>query len=207
MIRASTVTPPNYLISASVLPLLVPLQQVPLIGPVLADVLDAPLRVLVEAGYDRTISPGEATGWDYGYFPDPAVLARNFLVAIPTGWDNGLQDLLGIRPFGTQRPGPYGVGGPDVSYLNSDATADATSPTSSAASELTTAPVTMGRSRRQASQVADAAAPASDSAITASASSPKKPSGARPAAPKAGQPTTVNRHGGTANSARVRAHA
>jgi hypothetical protein len=118
-----------YLIPTPILPLLAPLQQVPLVGYPLADALDAPLRVLVEAGYNRTISPGQPTPWNPLYFPDPIALGINFLVAIPTGLDNGLQDIIGTRPFGTQRPGPYGVGGPDVTYVNPPATTATTQPT------------------------------------------------------------------------------
>jgi hypothetical protein len=121
-----------YLIPTAILPLLAPVQQLPFIGRPLADALDAPLRVLVEAGYDRTKSPGQPAPWNPLYMPNPVALATNFLVAIPTGLDNGLQDVIGIRPFGTQRPGPYGVGGPDVSYTNTPA---ATKP-------ATTAPAT-----------------------------------------------------------------
>jgi len=111
-----------YLIPTAILPLLMPAAQLPLVGYPLADALDPPLRVLVEAGYNRSISPGQPTPWNPLYFPNPLALAVNVVDAIPTGLDNGLQDIVGIRPFGTQRPGPYGVGGPDVTYLNPPAT-------------------------------------------------------------------------------------
>jgi hypothetical protein len=111
-----------YMIPTAILPLLTPVDQIPVIGHALADTLDAPLRVLVEAGYDRTTSPGQPTPWNPLYSPDPIAVAVNVAVAIPTGLDNGFEDLSGIRPFGTQRPGPYGVGGPDVTYLNPPAT-------------------------------------------------------------------------------------
>jgi PE-PPE domain len=48
-----------YMIPTAILPLLTPVEQIPVIGHALADTLDAPLRVLVEAGYDRTRSPGQ----------------------------------------------------------------------------------------------------------------------------------------------------
>jgi hypothetical protein len=67
--------------------------------------------VLVEAGYDRTTSPGVPTPFNPLYFPNPATLGTNFLVAIPTGLDNGISDFAGSRPFGTVRPGAFGVGG------------------------------------------------------------------------------------------------
>lgn len=106
-----------YLIPAATIPLLRPLAAVPGIGPLLATVLDPPLRVLVETGYDRTINPGAPTPAKYLYFPNPITAAVNFLAAIPTGWDNGVAYLTGDpanRPFHTTPPGPYGVGGPEV---------------------------------------------------------------------------------------------
>jgi hypothetical protein len=103
-----------YMISTPVLPLLMPLQQFGPAGSIAADVLDPVLRVMVESAYDRTISPGVPTPWNPMYFEDPVKLTRDLLVAMPTGWDNGIQDLTGVRPFGTQRPGAYGVGGGEV---------------------------------------------------------------------------------------------
>jgi hypothetical protein len=103
-----------------------------MIGHPLADALDAPLRVLMEAGYNRTISPGQPTPWNPLYVPNPISLVVNLAVSIPAGLDNGLQDIIGSRPFGTQRPGPYGVGGPSVTYLNpadTTATSQTTAPT------------------------------------------------------------------------------
>lgn len=109
-----------YLISTPILPLLMPLENFGPLGHALADTLDAPLRVIVESAYDRTVSPGVPTPWDLTYFPNPATFAGNLVVSIPTGLDNGIQDLFGDRPFGTTRPGPYGVGGPDVTYTVPD---------------------------------------------------------------------------------------
>lgn len=106
-----------YLFPAEVLPLVRPLTVVPYLGPLLATVLDPPLRVLVETGYDRTINPGAPTPAKYLYFPNPIATTVNFLTAIPTGWDNGISYLTGDpanRPFHTTPPGPYGVGGPPV---------------------------------------------------------------------------------------------
>lgn len=106
-----------YLIPTPTLPLLMPLAQIPLIGPPLATTLDPPLRVLVEAGYNRTINPGAPTPAKYLYFPGPVKTTVNFLVAIPTGWDNGIAYLTGDpanRPFGTSPQPTYGVGGPPV---------------------------------------------------------------------------------------------
>ncbi len=106
-----------YLIPTEILPLVRPLTVVPYLGPLLAAVLDPPLRVLVEAGYDRTINPGAPTPAKWLYLPNPISTTLNFLKAIPTGWDNGIAYATGDptnRPFGTTPPGPYGVGGPPV---------------------------------------------------------------------------------------------
>jgi hypothetical protein len=102
-----------YLYPTQLLPVLMPLAQLGVPSPILAG-LDAPLRVLVEAGYDRTISPGQPTPANFLYFPNPAALAVNLIVSIPTGVDDSLSALGLGRPLGTQVPGPYGVGGPPV---------------------------------------------------------------------------------------------
>lgn len=114
-----------YLLPTEILPLLIPLQQIPLVGTALADALDPPLRVLVEAGYDRSISPGEPTAFDVTYFPDPVALVNDFAAAIPVGLDNGVEDLIGVRPFGTQRPGTYGVGAEVELVTTSESASDA----------------------------------------------------------------------------------
>jgi hypothetical protein len=103
-----------YLVPTAIIPLLLPLDSVPVIGHPLAVTLDPFLRVLVEAGYDRTISPGTPTNWNLLYAPNPVDLVHNLAEAIPTGLDNGAQDLTGDRPLGTDEPGPYGVGGAPV---------------------------------------------------------------------------------------------
>ncbi|WP_156752539.1 PE-PPE domain-containing protein [Mycobacterium sp. ACS1612] len=103
-----------YMIPQPILPLLSSVQALPVVGNPLADALDAPLRVLVEAGYNRTVSPGQPVPFNPLYMPNPVKLTADFLVAIPTGLDNAFEDTIGIRPFGTVRPGPYGVGGPAV---------------------------------------------------------------------------------------------
>ncbi len=106
-----------YMIPTPVLPLLMPLDAIPLIGHPLAVTLDPFFRVLVEAGYDRTINPGQPTTAKWLYIPNPISTLVNLVVAIPTGLDNLVSTVTGNplnRPFGTQAPGPYGVGGPDV---------------------------------------------------------------------------------------------
>lgn len=100
-----------YLIPTYPLPLLMPLESIPVIGFPLADTLDPLLRVIVESAYDRNTSPGVPTPANPLYFPNPATFATDLLVAVPTGLDNGIGDFTGNRPFGTTRPGPYGVGG------------------------------------------------------------------------------------------------
>jgi PE-PPE domain len=109
-----------YMIPTYPVPLLMPLEeQIPTVGPILADMLDPAVRLLVEAGYDRTISPGQPTPANFLYFPNPIALGENLLIAIPTGLDNGWQDIIGVRPFGTERPdvtgqGAYGIDGQPV---------------------------------------------------------------------------------------------
>jgi hypothetical protein len=100
-----------HMIPVKLLPLLQPLAQLGVPMPLLA-ALDAPLRVLVEAGYDRTVSPGQPT--PAGLVPaiNPVALAINIVRAITTGIDDGLQQLGFRRRFGTTAAGPYGVGKP-----------------------------------------------------------------------------------------------
>jgi hypothetical protein len=100
-----------YLIPTYPLPLLMPLDSIPVIGFPLADTLDPPLRVVVESAYDRSASPGQPTPFNPLYFPNPATFGTDLLVAIPTGLDNGISDFTGTRPLGTDRPGAFGVGG------------------------------------------------------------------------------------------------
>ena len=108
-----------YLVPTYPAPLLMPLQQIPTVGPILGDMLDPAVRLLVEAGYDRNISPGQPTPANPLYFPNPIALGENLPIAMATGVDNGLQDIFGVRPFATKRPdvtgqGAYGVNGPPV---------------------------------------------------------------------------------------------
>lgn len=103
-----------YLIPTPTLPMLMPLDSIPTVGPILADTLDPVLRVLVEAGYDRTVNPGQPTPANFLYFPNPLSVATNVVLAIPVGLDNGIFDVTGTRPLGTKPEGTYGVGGPAV---------------------------------------------------------------------------------------------
>lgn len=106
-----------YLHPTPILPLLMPLAGLPFLGMPLALAADAPLRVLVETGYDRTINPGQPTPAKYLYFPDPIATLLNVVRAIPTGWDDSISYIAGnplYRPFGTSPQPVYGVGGPPV---------------------------------------------------------------------------------------------
>lgn len=106
-----------YLQPAKLLPMLVPVDQMPLVGPTLARALDAPLRVLVETGYDRTINPGEPTPANVFYWPNPIKTFVDLLLAVPTGWDDAISYLSNdptFRPFHTAPQSTYGVGGPPV---------------------------------------------------------------------------------------------
>ena len=105
-----------YMIPSQRLPLLMPLTEAGVPSPVVT-MLDAPTRVLVEAGYNRTLSPGAPTQASILYFPNPVKTGMNFIIAIPTGMDDGAQEAANIRPFGTapiDQRSPYGVGGPPV---------------------------------------------------------------------------------------------
>ncbi len=103
-----------YLIPTYPLPLLMPVEWIPVIGPALADMWDPVMRVLVEAGYDRTSDPGDPTPYDIFHSPNPFTLVSNVLEAVRVGQDNWSENLGLGRPLGTERPGPYGVGGPPV---------------------------------------------------------------------------------------------
>ena len=106
-----------YLEASPVLPLLIPLAAVPFVGSPLAAVLDPPLRVLVEAGYDRTINPGQPTPAQWHYTTNLIDATVNLIRSVPTGWDNAIADITdnpANRPFHTEPQGAYGVGGPPV---------------------------------------------------------------------------------------------
>lgn len=112
-----------YLYPTYPVPLLVPVQLIPVIGPLIADALDPLVRLIVEAGYDRTVSPGQPAAANIGYVPAPAALAADVPRAIATGVDNLLQGIGFGRVLQTDRPqvgpgttgqGAYGIGGPPV---------------------------------------------------------------------------------------------
>jgi hypothetical protein len=80
--------------------------------------LDAPLRVMVEWGYDRQTSPGAPTGISLLRIANPIQDAANLATAVRVGIDDGLAEAAGDpahRPLGTQPAGMYGVGGRKIS--------------------------------------------------------------------------------------------
>lgn len=103
-----------YMIPTGRLPLLEPLAQIGIPAPILT-ALDAPLRVLVEWGYDRDGTPGDPTGAKVLRLKNPISDLVNLAVAIPTGWDDGISQAVGdpgFRPFQTKpSSSPFGVGG------------------------------------------------------------------------------------------------
>lgn len=104
-----------YMIASARLPILTPLAQIGVPDPVLA-ALDAPLRVMVEWGYDRQTSPGIPTTAQLIRLGNPLTDLVNLAVAIPTGWDDGISEAVGnpnFRPFNTTpTASAFGVGGP-----------------------------------------------------------------------------------------------
>jgi hypothetical protein len=80
--------------------------------------LDAPLRVMVEWGYDRQTSPGDPTGISLLRIANPLQDAADLAKAVRVGIDDGLAEAAGDpnhRPLGTQAAGMYGVGGREIS--------------------------------------------------------------------------------------------
>lgn len=114
-----------YLLPAARLPLLMPLVRLGVPAPIL-DVLDAPLRVIVEWGYDRGINPGNPTAATLANPHDPITMVCNLLAAIPIGLDDGLQQAGFGRPLGTTPAGPFGVGGTTLSTAPVPATSPST---------------------------------------------------------------------------------
>jgi hypothetical protein len=107
-----------YMIPTDRLPLLMPFEQLGVPSPILT-ALDAPLRVIVEWGYDRN-PDSVGTPTRAGLFPlvNPITGVVNLVVAIPTGLDDGLAEAAddpNFRPLGTTAPtSPFGVGGEEL---------------------------------------------------------------------------------------------
>jgi hypothetical protein len=98
-----------YIIPTDTLPLLIPLQQAGVPQPVVA-ALDAPLRVIVEWGYDRSISPGVPTKAGLVPFTNPVTDLANLARSIPVGIDDGVQAAGAGRPLGTTAADFSGLG-------------------------------------------------------------------------------------------------
>jgi hypothetical protein len=97
-----------YLIPSETLPLLIPLQLLGVPSPIIK-ILDAPLRALVEMGYDRQINPGEPVAAQWARSGgDPLADLRTLGVAMQTGLDDGIEEVTGTRPFHTQPTDMYG---------------------------------------------------------------------------------------------------
>jgi PE-PPE domain len=126
-----------YLIPAVRLPLLMPLEQIGVPGPILA-VLDAPLRVIVEAGYARDRSPGEHVQFQLLPSVNPVTIVVNLAGSIPVGIDDGLQEAGLGRALGTPDVlRPFGVGGPTYPKPSTTAVEAATLDAAPAAAEET----------------------------------------------------------------------
>ncbi len=90
-----------------------PLEQVGVPKPILL-VANAPLKVLIEAGYYRGTSPGQNVPFQLLPEKDPITLAVNIARSIPVGIDDGLEAAGAGRALGTAPfTNPYGVGGAD----------------------------------------------------------------------------------------------
>jgi PE-PPE domain len=109
-----------YMFMTYPLPILMPLEAIPVIGPIAVDILDPVMRVLVESAYNRTANPGAPTPFNIFYFPNPVQFGTGLILATATGLQLGFQDITGARTPGSTPAylvGPnavYYVGGPPV---------------------------------------------------------------------------------------------
>lgn len=102
-----------YTMGTDLLPLLRPLEQIGVPRPLLL-ALDAPLRVIVEQGYDRGSNFGRPSPAGIIRLSNPVDDLVNLLTAVAVGVDDGLQAGGFGRPLNTKPAGMYGVGGPAV---------------------------------------------------------------------------------------------
>jgi PE-PPE domain len=104
-----------YMLATKRLPILLPLAAIGVPDPILA-VLDAPLRELIEQGYERDVPPGVPTRVKLVRLSNPVTDVVNLAVATATGLDDGLSLAAGdpsYRPFHTTpAKSTFGVGGP-----------------------------------------------------------------------------------------------
>jgi len=101
-----------YLIETDIVPLLQPLES--FIPKPILKALDAPLRVIIEDAYDREISPGTPTSFSWWPVNDPFGLAVKLIKSIPVAVDNFFEGFGFRRVLGTEAPGTFGIGGPDL---------------------------------------------------------------------------------------------
>jgi hypothetical protein len=170
-----------YLIPAERLPLLMPLEQIGVPGPILA-VLDAPLRVMVEAGYARDRSPGEHVQFQLLPSVNPVTFVVNLAGSIPVGIDDGLQEAGLGRALGTPDVlRPFGVGGPTYPKPSTTAVEAATLDAAPAAAEETGG-TSAARSPQDEAVTDEDPTPAAESADTDTDTSPTEAT--RPDRPK-----------------------
>ena len=101
-----------YLIEADLVPLLQPLRL--FLPEAILQAIDAPLRVIIEDAYNRNIGPGVPTRASWWPVNDLFGMAVKLLASIPVAIDNLVEGLGLPRILGTQKPGAFGIGGPDV---------------------------------------------------------------------------------------------
>ena len=103
-----------YMLATKRLPILLPLAAIGVPDPILT-ALDAPLRVLVEWGYNRDIPPGVPTSAQLFRPANPVADFLHLAVAVATGLDDAISQVVGepdTRPFGTAPvESTFGVGG------------------------------------------------------------------------------------------------
>lgn len=129
-----------YIVPTERLPMLLPFEQAGIPSPLLT-AIDAPLRVIVEWGYDRDPAHlGIPTRARLIPRTNPVTGLVDLVVSIPTGLDDGWSEAVGdpgSRPLGTDpADSPYGVGGVAVGGTeeSSGATALTSTPEPTAAS-------------------------------------------------------------------------
>ncbi|HEY9267264.1 MAG TPA: PE-PPE domain-containing protein [Mycobacterium sp.] len=115
-----------YLIETDIVPLLQPLAW--FIPKPILKALDAPLRVIIEDAYARDISPGTPTPFSWWPTGDLFGLTINLLKSIPVAVDNLFEGFGLPRVLGTEAPGAFGVGGPDLPDAPDSAASDTAAP-------------------------------------------------------------------------------
>ncbi|TFV61070.1 PE-PPE domain-containing protein [Mycobacterium sp. PS03-16] len=132
-----------YIVPTERLPLLLPFEQLGVPSPILT-AIDAPLRVIVEWGYDRDPAHlGIPTRARLIPRTNPVTGLVDLVVSIPTGLDDGWSEAVGdpeARPLDTDPvDSPYGVGGVAVGAPegSSGATASTSTPEPTAAPAAT----------------------------------------------------------------------